>query len=298
MARDDGSMDRTDAPMTTVEATSGQRSRRFANLHAAGTFVVPNAWDAASAVIMADAGAPAIATTSSGISWSLGVPDGEHLAAAEMLAVIERIVRVVDVPVSADLESGYGTTAEEVAMVVARAAQIGAVGANLEDSPGPDGSPLRSISAQCERLAAARKAADRHAAGFILNARTDVYLADVGTPGQQISLVLERARCYADAGSDCLFVPGVVDPDVIADLVAQGPLPINVMLTTGSGPSVEMLQTLGVRRISVGSLIAQAAYSTAASLADQLAKGETPKCTGVLGYGQLQGLLASATDLA
>ena len=289
-------MEKPHAPTTTTETTSAEQSDRFAALHAVGTFVVPNAWDAASAVVMADAGAAAIATTSSGISWSLGVPDGEQLAGTEMLAAVERIVGAVDVPVSADLESGYGSTPTEVAVVVGRVAAIGAVGANLEDSPGSDGSPLRSIAVQCERLAAAREAADRHVAGFVLNARTDVYLAGVGTPGQRLALVVERARHYADAGADCLFVPGLVDPDAIAELVAAGPLPLNVMLAPGTGPSVHALGALGVRRISVGSLIAQAAYGTAASLAGQLAEGVTPDCAGTLAYAQLQGLLQHAAD--
>ena len=298
MACHGDSMEKPHAPTTTTEATSARRSHRFAALHAGGTFVVPNAWDAASAVVMADAGAVAVATTSSGISWSLGVPDGEQLAGTEMLAAVERIVGAVDVPVSADLESGYGATPTEVAAVVGRVSAIGAVGANLEDSPGSDGSPLRSIAAQCERLAAAREAADRHVAGFILNARTDVYLAGAGAPGQRLALVVERARHYADAGADCLFVPGLVDPDAIAELVAASPLPLNVMLAPGSGPSIEALRALGVRRISVGSLIAQAAYSTAASLAGRLAEGATPECagTGTLAYAQLQGLLQPTAD--
>ncbi len=282
----------------TTEVTSAELSHRFAALHAAGTFAVPNAWDAASAAVMADAGAVAIATTSSGISWSLGVPDGEHLAGTEMLAAVERIVKVVDVPVSADLESGYGSTPTEVAVVVGRVAAVGAVGANLEDSPGSDGLPLRSIAVQCERLAAAREAADRHVAGFILNARTDVYLAGVGAPGQRLALVVERARHYADAGADCLFVPRLTDPDAIVELVAASPLPLNVMLAPGTAPSVHALGALGVRRISVGSLIAQAAYSTAASLAGRLAEGATSGCagTGTLAYAQLQGLLAPIAD--
>lgn len=141
------SMERPHAPTTATEATSAEQSHRFAALHAGGTFVVPNAWDALSAAVMTDAGAVAIATTSSGISWSLGVPDGEQLAGTKMLAAVERIVKVVDVLVSADLEAGYGSTPTEVAVVVGRVAAIGAVGANLEDSPGSDGSPLRSIMA-------------------------------------------------------------------------------------------------------------------------------------------------------
>jgi 2-methylisocitrate lyase-like PEP mutase family enzyme len=267
------------------------RAEAFRALHDHGTFVLPNAWDVASAAVMAGAGAPAIATTSSGISWSLGVPDGERLTRGEMVAATERIVRAVGIPVTADVESGYGPDPKDVTATVAAAIDAGAVGANLEDSPGPAGLPLRPIDVQCERLAAARATADRYLPNFIINARTDVFLADVGAPRERVRLVLERAQRYHDAGADCLFVPGLVDPEMIAALIVESPLPINIMLAPAEGPSITQLVELGVRRITLGSFIACAAYGTAARIARDLAVGQTPAATDATPHGDLQELL-------
>src|SRR5581483_4589004 len=192
---------------------------RFRDLHRSGTLVLPNAWDAASAAIAAAAGAEAVATTSSGISWSLGVPDGEQLSRADMIDVVARVARSVDVPVSADVEAGYGPVPSDVAATIAAVIDAGAVGANLEDRLRTDDGPLWPIARQCERLAAARDAADRSGVAFVLNARTDVFLAAVGDPADREGMVLERAEAYRRAGADCLFVPGLVDLDAIARLV-------------------------------------------------------------------------------
>ena len=198
-------------------------ARRFHDLHQQGTFVLPNAWDAASAAVIAAAGAAAVATSSSGMSWSLGVPDGENLRREDAVAAVARIARVVNVPVSADVESGYGPSPADVAATIDAVIDAGAVGVNLEDSPGHDGEPLRPIGEQCERIAAARAAADRSGAPFVINARTDVFLASVGEPAEREDMAIERGERYAEAGGDCLFVPGVIDPEVIARLVAAQP---------------------------------------------------------------------------
>ena len=174
--------------------TNHEHAQRFHRLHQQGTLVLPNAWDAASAAVMVAAGAGAVATTSSGVSWSLGVPDGENLRRDEMAAAIARIVRAVDVPVTADVEAGYGPTPADVAATIAAVADAGAVGANLEDRPGPAGAVLWPVAQQCERLAAARTAADRGGARFVLNARTDVFLASVGVPEERAGMVLARAE--------------------------------------------------------------------------------------------------------
>jgi len=227
-----------------------QRAIAFANLHKAGDpLLLPNAWDVASAVAIADAGAKAIATTSAGVAWSLGVPDGAGLGAERAAAVIARIVAAVDVPVSADIEAGY----EDVAATVSAVLQAGAVGVNIEDRR--DGSGLYEPAEQADRLAAARAAA--RGLPFWINARTDVFLG--GT--RRIDDVLERSAAYAAAGADSLFVPGLVDPAAIAEL-AEGPLPVAVMVWAGA-PSVAELAAAGAVRISLGSAIAQAAYAIA-----------------------------------
>ena len=240
--------------MTTEQA---QRAQAFAELHKPGQpLLLPNAWDVASAVAIAGAGAKAIATTSAGVAWSLGVPDGAGLGAKRAAAVIARIVAALDLPVSADIEAGY----EDVAATVTAVLQAGAVGVNIEDRR--DGTGLYEPAEQADRLAAARAAA--HGMAFWINARTDVFLA--GT--RRIDDALERSAAYAAAGADSLFVPGLVDPAAIAEL-AKGPLPVAVMVWPGA-PSVAELAAAGAVRISLGSAIAQAAYAVAVRAATEM----------------------------
>jgi len=175
-------------------------------LHDGPGFVLPNAWDAGSARLLEHVGFPAIATTSAGIAWASGVPDGGAMGRDEMLGHIARIVAAVDVAVTADLEAGYGGTAEEVGRTVALAAETGAVGANLEDIV--DGR-LFPVDEAAGRIAAARAAAPRGT--FVINARTDTYFS--GVDGDVFAQTVERTSRYLEAGADCVFVPGVVDED-------------------------------------------------------------------------------------
>ncbi|MFI9379736.1 isocitrate lyase/phosphoenolpyruvate mutase family protein [Kutzneria sp. NPDC052558] len=240
--------------------------------------VLPNAWDPASAAAIQAAGAKAIATTSGGVAWSRGVPDAGGLGRTVALEALRRIVRAVTVPVSADIEGGYGDTPDEVAWTVAEVASAGALGVNIEDSAG---GALLDVSAQAERLAAARGAGD-----LVINARTDTFLMGSG----DVDETLARAERYAAAGADSLFVPGVVDPAVIKVLV-DGPLPLNVMAHPGA-PTVAELAALGVARISVGTGIAQAAYGLAAAAARELVTAGTyDSLADGLSYGELNDLL-------
>jgi 2-methylisocitrate lyase-like PEP mutase family enzyme len=244
-----------------VDMIQLEKAQRFKELHAADTFVLPNAWDAASAAILAKGGSAAIATTSSGVSWTNGVQDGECLTPEEAIAALARIVGAVHVPVSADLESGYGATASAVAATIEAAIDAGAVGANLEDRSHTGEQELRTAADQCERLAAARAAADSAGIPFILNARTDVFLAGVGESEEREPDVVQRALSYREAGADCLFVPGLKDLNTIKRLVLAVPLPLNILLAPGAGPSIAALAEAGVRRISTGHAIAAAAYA-------------------------------------
>ena len=195
----------------STDTTDHDAPTKAAVLHALHTgpgFVLPNAWDAGSARILEQVGFPAIATTSAGISWSSGHPDGEALDRDTMLDDVARIVAAVHVPVTADLEAGYGDTADEVARTVARARELGAVGGNIEDAAG---GRLFPIDEAVERLAAARAAAPRGT--FVLNARTDTYFA--GTTGDAFDETVTRAIQYFEVGADCVFVPGVVEGETI-----------------------------------------------------------------------------------
>jgi 2-methylisocitrate lyase-like PEP mutase family enzyme len=238
----------------------------LAGLHKRGEpLLLANAWDVASAAVIEAAGAKAIATTSGGVAWSLGVPDGADLGAERAAAAIGRIAAAVSVPVSADIEAGYGDPPDAVAATVAAVVEAGAVGVNLEDRRA-DGS-LYDVSEQAGRLAAARAAAGD--VPIWINARTDVFLSGAySATAAAVAAALDRAAAYQAAGADSLFVPGLLDLDAIVELVA-GPLPVAVMAGPGAPPVAELAAT-GVVRISVGTAIAQAAYALAARAAEEL----------------------------
>ncbi|MFE2755237.1 isocitrate lyase/phosphoenolpyruvate mutase family protein [Actinosynnema sp. NPDC059335] len=261
-------------------------------LHADGVLVLPNAWDAGSAALIARAGAKAIATTSGGVSWALGRPDGQALSRDEMVEQVRLVAAAVDVPVTADVEGGYGHAPEDVAATVEAVVAAGAVGVNIEDSKG-FGVPLFTVEEQSARLRAAREAAER--AGLpelVVNIRTDVFLFQVGEPEGRLDDVLTRAAAYAEAGADSLFVPGLVDLDVLKRLVEGSPLPVNVMAGPGA-PSVAEFEAVGVRRVSLGTAVAQAAFSVAHRAAEEvLTKGTYAELDGALDFGAVNGVFA------
>ncbi len=251
-------------------------------LHAGAGFVLPNAWDAGSARILEQVGFPAVATTSAGIAWSCGVPDGGTLDRDTMFEHVGRIVAAVGVPVTADLEAGYGDTAEEVADTVARAVGLGAVGANIEDAAA-DG--LFGIDEAVDRIAAARSVAPR--GSFVLNARTDTYFA--GTSADPYAQTLLRAERYLEAGADCIFVPGVAEDDTIRRLAAAIPGPLNVVAGLASTTDARTLFSLGVKRVSLGGSLARAALSLVERAGRELFdSGTLGFLDGAIGYADLQ----------
>ncbi|MGW6740725.1 isocitrate lyase/PEP mutase family protein [Streptomyces sp. NPDC055025] len=236
--------------------------------------VLPNAWDAASATQIAAAGAKAIATTSAGVAWALGRNDGQGMNRELAVEAIARITASVDLPVSADIEGGYGPTPEDVATTVRAIVAAGAVGINLEDSKAPGG-PLFDTEEQAARIRAAREAATE--AGLpelVINARTDVFLFGIGKEAGRLEDVTERAAAYAEAGADSLFVPGLLDLETIAELVTRTELTVNIMAGPGA-PSISELRKAGVRRISVGSAIPQAVYGLVKKAAAEILSNGT-----------------------
>ncbi len=211
--------------------------------------MLPNAWDVASAKVFARIPAcRALATTSAGVAATLGYADGERIPAAEMLEAVRRIAEAVPLPVTADLEAGYGD-----AEATARAAvAAGAVGLNVEDGTGSAGEPLADVAAQTATIEGVRAAGDASGVPLVINARTDVFLRAVGEPAERVEHASARANAYLAAGADCAFVPGVTDAELIGRLVAAIDGPLNVLATAGM-PSVGELERLGVRRVSVGS---------------------------------------------
>lgn len=229
------------------------RATHFRSLHQAGSpLVLFNVWDAGSARAVAKAGAAAIATASWSVAAAHGFSDGEKISRDVVIDVIRRIVGSTDLPVTVDLESGYGSDPEALANTVRLSIEAGAIGCNLEDSRPSDGS-LRSVEEAAARIQAARRAADQTCPGFFINARSDVFYQK-SADGHDPSIVAEavgRGRAYADAGADGLFVPGVADLGLIEELAALSPLPLNVM-RFGAGPMITELATAGVARISHG----------------------------------------------
>ena len=247
--------------------TQAEKAAQFRRLHEKRPLVLPNAWDAASARVIELAGAPAIATTSAAVSWTLGRGDGEQLDRDEMLGVIRRVVRAVTVPVTADVESGYGTgSAEDVAATVRGVLDAGAVGINLEDSLG---GALLPPERQAERIRAARAAAAEAGADLVINSRVDVYFFGAGSAKARLEETLRRAASYRDAGADCVFVPGVVDSATIGRLAEGIKAPLNVMAGPGA-PTTAELGRLGVARVSVGPAIAQVALEATRRVAREL----------------------------
>ncbi|MBA8826517.1 2-methylisocitrate lyase-like PEP mutase family enzyme [Saccharopolyspora lacisalsi] len=234
-------------------------AERLRKLHTGPeVLVLPNAWDVASARLLATVdGVEALATTSAGIAAAHGLPDGQSLDRADMLTAVERITTAIELPVTADLESGYGDTPEQVADTI----DAGAVGANLEDAPGPSRQPLIDPARQAESIAAARDSARARNVPLVLNARTDTYWRAVGDPDTRFADTVARLRRYRQAGADCLFVPGLppagIPPEraraVITELVTElEHAPIN-LLAGPALPPIPELRRLGIRRVSVGS---------------------------------------------
>ena len=237
--------------------------------HAPPLLILPNAWDAVTARLFVKAGARAIATTSAGIAASLGYADGQNVPRELMVEAIARIARVVDVPVTADVESGYADSSKGVGESIRAVIKAGAVGVNLEDSTGDPSQPLFALEQQIKRIQAAREAADNANVPVVINARTDVYLANVGDVASRFGETLRRLNAYREAGADCLFVPGVTDMPTLTLLVHSVQGPLNVLVGPGM-PSVADLQRVGIARLSVGSAIMRATLALAKDAADEL----------------------------
>ncbi|HKA86833.1 MAG TPA: isocitrate lyase/phosphoenolpyruvate mutase family protein [Haliangiales bacterium] len=265
-------------------------SKQFRALHAPGRLLIlPNAWDAASAALVAACGAEAVATTSAGLAWSRGYPDGNALPVRVLHAAVGEIVRVIAVPLTVDIEAGYAAEPSEVGELVAAVADAGAVGVNVED--GSDAPDLL-----CAKIAAARRGADRAGVDVFVNARTDVYLRRLVPAEQAVAATLDRARRYREAGCDGVFVPCVAAPaDIRAIAAGIGGAPLNVMAVAGLPPAAK-LRDLGVRRLSAGAALAAAAYGRARRLAgDFLRDGRSePFAEDAVGFVEMNALFARA----
>ncbi len=275
-----------------------QKAAKLAALHRQGSpLVLVNAWDAASARIIEKAGAEAIATTSAGVAFACGYPDGEKISRERMLEAVAEIGAAVSLPVTADLERGYGDTPEEMRRTADGLLEAGAVGLNLEDGTGRSDTPLADVALQVEKIRAILAAGRRHGVPIVLNARTDVYLRGVGPESGRLAEAVRRGEAYRDAGAACVFVPGVTDPAVIAELVARLACPINVLAAAGS-PSIAELAKLGVARVSLGSGPMRAAMTLTRRLAEEaLTKGTCSALEGAVSNATMNDLMAARQDI-
>jgi 2-methylisocitrate lyase-like PEP mutase family enzyme len=241
-------------------------------LHRPGEpLVLANAWDAASARVVVEAGYPAVATTSGGVARSLGEEDTDAIDPDVAYAAVARIARAVgDVPVTADIVRGYGRAPGDI---VERLRAAGAVGCNLEDTDHYGDAALVGVDEQAAFLAAVKDAGRRAGVDLVVNARIDVFVRNPGEPTAHVGAALERGRAYLDAGVDCVYPIGLADADAIHAIVDALDAPVNVLLRPGA-PSIAELAALGVARVSVGSALARHSLSAAARAATALRQGD------------------------
>jgi 2-methylisocitrate lyase-like PEP mutase family enzyme len=247
--------------------------------------VLPNAWDVASARIVEAAGAAAVATTSAGLAWSLGYPDGGRLTREAGVAALARIVEAVTVPVTADIERGYAEDLPGLAETVRAVIAAGAVGVNIEDS-------LRPVDESAARIAAAREVADALGIPLFVNARIDTHRLPEGQRDRHHEETVTRAAAYAEAGASGVFVFGPLSAEAVAALVKEIPLPLNVTVAADTLP-VSALAAAGAARISAGASIAEAAYALTDKAAREiLSQGTAAATKADLGWVELNGLLS------
>ena len=234
-------------------STSQQQAEVLHRLHGGGKLLVlVNAWDAASARVLEQAGVSVIATTSAGMAWSLGYADGERVPRDELVAACARICRVAHVPVSVDIERGFGRSTDEVCGLVRRLIGLGVAGVNIEDGVSPGTRRLLPPETLCERIGALRALAAQTKVRLFINARTDAYLAAHDDPAGRFEEAMQRARLFASAGADGIFVPGMDQLDEITRFARSVELPLNIYAGYPGVPTIDALAAAGVRRVSLG----------------------------------------------
>src|SRR5579864_7653342 len=274
-----------------------QKAETLRALHSGSSpLVLVNVWDVASALIIEEVGFAAIATTSAGIAFSKGFPDGQKIHPDAMMAEVARIAGAVRVPVTADAEAGYGDSPDHAARTARLVIQAGAVGMNFEDATGRPDQPLMDQSLQVERIHAIRDAATKLGVPLMLNARTDVYLLQVGGPAKRYDEAVKRLGAYRDAGADCVFLPGVRDLPTIAREVSDLGCAVNILAGPGS-PSVAELTAVGVKRISLGSGPMRATLGLLRRLAQEVnAQGTHSLMDTSLSHAEINQLMSATPD--
>ncbi len=262
-----------------------ERRARFAELHRAGCFVIPNPWDVGTTRYLEHLGFPALATTSAGVAFAAGLPDADWAVPLDrMLAHIREVVDATRLPVNADFESGYARDLEELAANVRACVATGVAGLSIEDATGDPAAPLFPLEEAVRRVRAARAAIDAAGPGTMLTGRAECFLVGHSDPLEES---LRRLTAYADAGADVLYAPGIAAADLARLVAALAPRPINV-LASAPGVTVTALAAAGVRRISVGSALARAAWGGFLRAAQEIrARGTFEAFADATPYGEL-----------
>jgi 2-methylisocitrate lyase-like PEP mutase family enzyme len=271
------------------------RRAAFRRLHENGCFVIPNPWDIGTARYLRSLGFKALATTSAGFAFSRGLPDSGAVTRERMLGHIAEIVAADDLPVNADFQAGYSDTPEGVAESVRLCVEAGVAGLSIEDATGDAARPLYELSLAVERIQAARAAIDASGTGVLLTGRAECHL--VGHP-EPLEESIRRLRAYAEAGADVLYAPGPLDRGAIRAMVeAVAPKPVNVLVSSDVSLRVADLADLGVRRVSVGSALARAAWTGFVRAAERIAReGSFAGFEGLLPFAELDGFFRSARN--
>jgi 2-methylisocitrate lyase-like PEP mutase family enzyme len=271
------------------------RAARFRDLNKAGRLLLANAWDAASARIFEEAGFTAIGTTSAGIAYTEGYQDAERISRDAMIRAIAKIVKAVSVPVSADIEGGYGPSVADVAQTVDAALDVGAVGINLEDADHHvDSTTLLGLDEQCGRIAAARDVAERRGVPLVINARTDTFLLNLGASvDERVAMTVERGARYLRAGADLVFVPLLVETSLVRRLATELRGSISLMALPGA-PAADELFAAGAARISIGQMGMLATLGALKGIAEELMQDGTWRSIErtFYGFGEAETLLA------
>jgi len=263
-----------------TSSTQKNKAVQFREMHhGPSILVLPNAWDVASARIFEQAGFRAVATTSSGVAASLGYPDEQRISRDMLIEVVERITRVVECPITVDIEAGYGDTMEEVLETIKAVIAAGAIGINIEDSTKGQVKSLVDVSFQVGLLKAIQETALSMDVPLVVNARIDVFLLAIGDPARRFEEAVQRSKAYRQAGADCVFPIGLSDTHTIADLVQASNGPINI-LAGSTTPSIAELARLGVARISFGSGMMRATLARLRHIARELLEHST--CTSMI----------------
>jgi 2-methylisocitrate lyase-like PEP mutase family enzyme len=283
--------------MSEQNGVQRERAERFRQWHREPPMLVlPNAWDAASARVMALAGCRALATTSSGVAATLGYPDGQRISREALVEVVGRITRVVDCPVTVDIEAGYGASLAEIERTVTEVIGAGAVGVNFEDSrPDRDGA-LVEIAEQVPLIEALRALAGSLGVPFVINARVDVFLRGSAPLEERIAEAVRRGRAYLEVGADCVYPIGALDGATIGLLTAAIPGPVNILAGPPS-PTLPELARLSVSRVTFGSrLMAAALGRLRAATQELLERGEyTALSEGALASKDLSSLYTQSS---